>query len=64
MEGFLIRGWKTILPVVRWPYVRSPANQRVRSSVCGVCFLECGMRLRKQHSGEGDGIIAATRTFA
>ena len=32
IEGFLIRGWKLILPGVRWLYVRSPASQRPASA--------------------------------
>ena len=33
MEGFLFRGWKPIFSGVRWLYVRSPANQRLTSSI-------------------------------
>ena len=28
-------------------------GEHIRSSVCGVCFLECGMRHRKQQWGGG-----------
>ena len=31
IEEFITRGWKLILPGVRWLYVRSPANQRSAS---------------------------------
>ena len=28
MEGYVVRGWETIIPGARWLFVRSPANQR------------------------------------